>query len=222
MVRVIIGALVSAVAMFIIAFVFYATPLDRLAYAQTDLANIGDLQRTLSANLPRTGTYEIPGVDTPEQTEMYARGPVATIHYNADGFAAVDPAGLVVGLIFYFLVALVIGAALLGVGREVGDAGARMRLVALFALAASALIHLQEPLFYHHDWAHFLYRTLGDFLILAVPGLIIARWFLPVPERVPERVAERVPERGAGPVAARHPNDHPDDRRDPLDRDRLA
>lgn len=179
MARVIFGAIPAAIAMFVIGFIWFATPLAKLGYAGLDNAQAAAVQQSLAINLPSTGTYSVPGVDTPEQTNMYSQGPVATVHYNSKGFAAADPGALFGGLIFYFVIALLIGLALIGIDRRVPDFPSRAKLVAIFAIASSALIHLSEPIFYHHDWGHFIYLFIGHALMLAAAGLIIARWFLP-------------------------------------------
>lgn len=176
--RVIIGAAAAAVAMFIIGFIFYATPLAKLGTGSVDDRAAAAVQQVMAANLPETGTYAIPGIDTPAQTNMYSRGPVATVHYNSGGFAGMEPGALAGGLVLNFIVALLVGLALVGVADRVLDFGARARLVLIFAIAASALFHLKEPLFYHHDWSHFIYTFIADAIMLAVGGLIIARWFL--------------------------------------------
>jgi hypothetical protein len=177
--RVIIGAVAAAVAMFIIGFVLYATPLSKLAYASLDNPGAAAVQQSLAANLPRTGTYAIPNADaSAAQTVMYGQGPIATVHYNTNGFSS-DAGALVGGLVLNFVTALLIGAALLGLDRYVHDFPARGRIVVLFAVAASAYIHLGEPIFLHHDWLHFIYLFIADAAVLAAGGLIIARWFLP-------------------------------------------
>ena len=178
MIRVIIGAAVAAVAMFIIGFIFYATPLSRLGMANLDDAQAAAVQQALAASLPRTGTYSVPGTDTPAQTNMYSQGPIATVHYNTGGFAAEDMTALVMGLVFNFIVALLIGAALIGIDRRVPDFGSRARVAVIIAVGAAAYIHLGEPIYRHHDWGHFIYLFVADSLMLAAAGLILA-WFLP-------------------------------------------
>ena len=185
MVRVILGAAVAAVAMFIIGFIFFATPLARLGVASIDDAQAAAVQQALAANLPRTGTYTIPGNDTPAQTNMFSQGPIATVHYNTHGFAAVDTQSLAMGLAFNFIVALLIGAALFGIDKRVPDLGSRARVAVIIAVAAAAFTHLGEPIYWHHDWGHFIYLFVADSLMLAAAGLILA-WFLP---RVKETAA---------------------------------
>ena len=92
---------------------------------------------------------------------------------------------LVGGLVFYFVIALLLGLALIGIDRRVPDFPSRAKLVVIFAVAASAFMHLSEPIFYHHDWPHFLYLFVGDALMLSAAGLIIARWFLPKGQSAP-------------------------------------
>lgn len=176
--RVIIGAVAAAVAMFIIGFVLYATPLSKLAYASLDNPGAAAVQQSLAVNLPKTGTFAIPGMDTPEQTIMYGRGPIATIHYNTHGFSAADPGTLAAGFAFEFVIALVMGAALAGIAGHLPGFAGRARAVVLFSVAASAFIHLGEPIWYHHDWPHFVYLFVADALALSAGGLVIARWFL--------------------------------------------
>jgi len=178
MVRVIIGAMVAAIAMFIIGFIFFATPLARLGTANIDDTQAAAVQQALAANLPRTGTYAVPGTDTQAQTNMYSQGPIATVHYNTGGFAADDPSAIVFGLVFNFIVALLIGAALIGIDRRVPDFGSRARVAVIIAVAASAFNHLGEPIYWHHDWGHSIYLFVADSLMLAAAGLILA-WFLP-------------------------------------------
>ena len=178
MVRVIIGAAVAAVVMLIIGFILFATPLARLSMASLDDAQAAAVQQSLAANLPRTGTYSVPGLDTPAQTNMFSQGPIATVHYNTSGFAADDPTMLIVGLVFNFIVALLIGAALIGIDRRVPDLASRARVAVIIAVAASAFVHLGEPIYWHHDWGHFVYLFVADSLMLGAAGLILA-WFLP-------------------------------------------
>ena len=178
MVRVIIGAAAAAVVMFIIGFIFFATPLARLSMASLDDAQAAAIQQAMAANLPRTGTYSVPGTDTAAQTNMYSQGPIATVHYNTGGFAANDPKALVMGLVFNFIVALLIGAALIGIDRRVPDFGSRARVATIIAVAAAAFVHLGEPIYWHHDWGHFIYLFVADALMLAAAGIVLA-WFLP-------------------------------------------
>ena len=178
--RVVLGSAVAAVAMIVIGFILFATPLAKLNYAALGDMEAATVQQALASNLPKTGTYFVPDPNaSSQQTVMYGRGPIATIHYNRGGFPAMDPGSLFGGLVLNFIVALLIGTALLGIDARVPDFGSRARLVVLFSIAAAALMRLGMPFFYHHDWTHAIYTFAADAITLAVAGLIIARWFLP-------------------------------------------
>ncbi len=184
MIRVIIGAAAAAIAMFFIGFIFFATPLAKLGTANLEDAPAAAVQQALAANLPKTGTYSIPSVDTQAQTNMFSQGPIATVHYNTGGFAAMDTAALVGGLVFNFVVALLIGAALIGIDGRVPDFGSRARVAVLIAVAGAAFCHLGEPIYWHHDWPHHVYVFVADAAMLAAAGLILA-WFLPAARAAP-------------------------------------
>lgn len=183
MIRVLLGSIVAAIAMFIVGFIFFATPLAKLGSGSLGNAEAAAIQQSLAANLPSTGTYTVPSTDTPEQSVMYGQGPIATIHFNTAGFAGTDSGALVGGLVLDFVVMLLVGAALLGIDARVPDFPSRARLVVLFAVAAGAYMHLGEPIWLHHDIPHFLYLFVGDVAALIAGGLVIARWFLPGPSR---------------------------------------
>ena len=178
MVRVILGAAVAAVAMLVVGFLLFATPLNGLGTGNVGNAEAAQLQSALALNLPRTGTYAVPDPNTAEQTVMYGQGPVATVHYNTSGYGAGDPTMIVWGVVLNFIVALLIGLGLLGIDRRVSDFGSRARLVIPFAVAAAAFMHLSEPIYLHHDWGNALYTFFGNALALIVGGLIVA-WFIP-------------------------------------------
>ena len=184
MARVFIGAVVATIAMFFIGFIFFVTPLAKLSMAKIDDNQAAAVQQALAANLPRTGTYSVPGMDTQAQTNMFSRGPIATVHYNTGGFAAMDATSLVKGLVLNFIVALLIGAALIGIDRRVPDLGSRARVAVIIAVAAAAFAHLGEPIYWHHDWPHFLYLFIADSAMLAAAGIIVA-WFLPKSHAAP-------------------------------------
>jgi hypothetical protein len=110
---------------------------------------------------------------------MYGKGPIATVHYNRMGYGVADPGVLIAGFVHELIVALLMGFALLTIAARVPDFASRGRVVVLFALAGGVLMHLGEPIWYHHDWGHFIYLLVGDAAMLIVGGLVIARWFLP-------------------------------------------
>jgi len=165
--------------MFFIGFIFFGpTGLSHIATGSVTDAQAAAIQQSLAANLPNTGTFTVPSSESsPSQTVMYGQGPIATIHYNTAGFAAMDTKALGIGFAFDFVIALLIGLALLGISGRVEDFGSKARVAMIIAIAAAAYVHLSEPIYYHHDWPHFVYSFVADGLMLGAAGLILA-WFL--------------------------------------------
>ena len=179
MIRIVIGSLASAVAMLIVALLFFATPLAHIAYHSLDDAHGAALQLTLAQHLPSTGTNTVPNPTTQAGAIAFGKGPVATIHYNMAGFSPSSGAAFLPGFIHMYIVALLIGAALLGFAGAVTSFGERARVVGIFAIAASAYIHLADPIWMHGDWTYAIYLFAADAAALAVGGIILARWFMP-------------------------------------------
>ncbi len=175
-----LGALVSAFAMFIAAFLYFAGPLENIAYADANEAQSATVQAALAANLPETGTYMVPNPSTQSGTILYGKGPVATVHFNSKGFAVDGADGMIWGFALYLIVAIIMAYALSQLDRRVVDFRSRATVVIGFSVAASALNTLSDPIFMHQDWGYALFSFIGNTLILSIGGLLLARWFMPV------------------------------------------
>ncbi len=173
--RALVGAVAAAVAMFIIGFIFFATPLQALGTDTVDNARAAAVQQAMAANLPGTGTYFVPSGDTPEQTVMYGRGPIATIHYNSRGYSHSDPAVMIGGFVHMLVVALLMAAGLGALSRYVPSFSERVRLLVIGVVAAVTFMRLGGPIWFHHDWGNAIYATIADGLSLIVAGLIILK-----------------------------------------------
>jgi hypothetical protein len=183
-----LGAFVAAIAMFVTGFLFYATPLQGLAYSSVDDGKAAAVQGALADNLTAsgTGTYIIPNPSTSAGGVGYINGPIATVHFTASGFPIADMSVLAWGFLHEFIICFLLGWALMGIDRRIPDYISRSKTVIMFALAASAFIHLGNPIWYHHDWTYEIYRFIADAIMLTVAGMILARWFLPVAAEMPE------------------------------------
>lgn len=173
--RALIGAVAGAVAMFIIGFIFFATPLQRLALGNLDDTRAAQVQQSLAANLPATGTYYVPDGSTAAQSTMYGRGPVAVVHYNMGGFAVADPGVMITGFIHMLIVSILLALWLYGVSKHVVDPVERLKLLGLSVLAATIFMHLGNPIWFHQDWAYAIYLFIADTVSLAAAGVIILR-----------------------------------------------
>lgn len=175
MTRALIGAAVAAVVMFIIGFIFFATPLSKLGTGTLENAQAAAVQQALAANIPSTGTYAIPSADTPEQTVMYGRGPIATIHYNSKSFSVADPSIMVMGFVHMLIVTLLMAVGLFTVSRYVPSFSEKVRLLVLGTVGAAAFMRLGEPIWYHQDWGYAIYAFIADCVSLIAAGLVILK-----------------------------------------------
>ena len=179
MLRILIGSIAGGIAMYIVGFIFWVTPLNNLAFATASEVQDATVQTALAQNLPHTGHYIVPNPASPGGTVLYGRGPIATIEYNSGGSSATDTAIMVGGFIQEVVVALLIGMSLYGVSARVTDFNSRARLVIGFSTAVSLLIRLGNPIWFHADWRFAIYAFVADVAMLCAAGLVMARWFVP-------------------------------------------
>ena len=85
--RVVVGGVVAGIILFVVGFVFWETPLGELAYKSVDEGRNAAVQSALAQNLTESGTgaYIIPAHNKAGGAQLYARGPIATVHFNTRG-----------------------------------------------------------------------------------------------------------------------------------------
>lgn len=174
MVRTIAGGVVGGIAMYIIGFIFWGTPLSALAFHRADEQASANLQAAMAQALTPNGTgvYIIPDPATAQGTILYGKGPVATVFYNSSGFPVTDSAALIGGFILALVVGILIALALRFVAA---DFGSRARTTILFAIAAVLWVHIGQSVFNHAPWGYMLYLAFSDFIALVAAGLIAAK-----------------------------------------------
>lgn len=179
--RAVLGGLLGGVAMWVVGFIFWGTPLNLLAVTSTGDAASASVQAALAQHLGPTGTgaYLIPWPGTPSGTQMYGQGPVAMVFFNANGFALPDTAALIGGLVLSVICALVLAFALARVTAGM-TFGGRLTIVGLFAVAITAYSQLGQPIFNHAPWGYFVYLWISEIAGWLAAGAVIA-WLLPRP-----------------------------------------
>jgi hypothetical protein len=201
--RVLIGGLVAGLILFVVGFIFWATPLGELAYKTADDQQSAAVQLALSQNLTQTGTgaYVIPNPTTQQGGVQYSQGPIATVYFNTQGYSPDDMSTILPGLILA-LVAGVLIAVGLAFGARNANFAERARLVLFFSLGATIWTILTQPVMNHFGWGYWIYSFIAETTALVLAGLVVARWFLPHPH-----VA--APAAAAEPPQAREPEAHP-------------
>lgn len=186
MIRVVIGSILGGIAQWIVGFLFWGTPLSRIAFKVAPDAANAAVQSALAQTLTPTGTgtYYVPWPDTAQGTILHGRGPVAMIHFNLNGFPVMEPSSIVAGLVLSILTMLLLGLALYAIADRVRDFPSRAKLVVLVACAAALYFTLGQPVFnYFLPWPYFIYLAVSQIAGLIAGGLVVARWFLPADTR---------------------------------------
>ena len=195
MTRSFLGGIVAGLILFALGFLFWQTPLSGLAYKNLPDPQGAAVQTVLAQNLSQTGTgtYRIPDPKSQQGALLFAKGPIATVDYNTDGFSPTGTAGLIPGLIVAvvagFLLAFGIGA--VSAGRSFADLA---RLVVCASLGFCAWIFLATPIANHFGWGFWIYTFIVEAISFIVAGLVVARWFAPYGHVEPRVVAPGAPE----------------------------
>lgn len=176
--RLAVGSLAGGLAMMLAGFVFWATPLSSLAYANTNGTADNEIEHLLARALPHSGRYVIVSPATAEGPDRDSSGPIAQIDYNREG-ATEGPGKMLAGFALQVWTSSLIWLLLASVATRVTDLFSRVRLVTGFALACAGMVRLNDPVFIHTGWTYSVYALAADVAMLCASGLVIARWFLP-------------------------------------------
>ena len=181
MIRTVIGGLVGGVIIFVMSFIFWATPLGEIPYSTASHPQNAAVQQALGANLTEsgTGTYIIPAHQSAEGAVLYARGPIATVHFNTKGYSPDDMSMILPGFILALVAGLLMAFGLAAVGGGGRSFSSTARLVVLFSLGFCVWEYLATPVFNHFGWRYWIYAFTAESVSLILAGLVIARWFLP-------------------------------------------
>jgi hypothetical protein len=181
MVRTLIGGLVGGLIIFILGYVFWATPLGNIPFSHASDAQAAAVQTSMAQNLTPTGTgtYKIPDPRTREGASGYTNGPIAIVDYNTKGFAPEDMSMLLPGFIVSVVSGLLMAFGLASVGGGGRGFTGVARLVVLYSLGFTVWEFLGTPIFMHFGWGYWIYAFVAESVSLIVAGLVIARWFLP-------------------------------------------
>ena len=180
MIRTVIGGLVAGIIIFVAGFIFWATPLGEIPYSTADEAQNAAVQAALAQNLTPSGTgaYVIPAHNSAAGAVLYAKGPIATVHFNTKGYSPDDMSAILPGFIVAVVSGLLIafGLAAVGAGRSFASLA---QLVVCFSLGFTVWEFLGSPIFNHYGWGYWIYAFIAESVALILAGLVVARWFTP-------------------------------------------
>jgi hypothetical protein len=195
MVRTIIGGIVGGLILFVVGFIFWGSPLGEMPFDHAGDPQSAAVQRALDENLRPTGTgaYLIPNPTTPQGTETYGRGPIATVFFNTGGFSRDDMSMLLPGFVMAVIAGVLMAFGLAAVGGGGRSFASTARLVVFFSLGFTVWEYLATPIFMHYGWRFWIYSFAAETVSLILAGLVIARWFLP-PAPEPAAASPYAPE----------------------------
>jgi hypothetical protein len=185
--RTVIGGIVAGIIIFVVGFVFWATPLAEFAYKTAPDAQGAAVQLALAQNLSETGTgtYIIPAHDEAQGAVLYAQGPIATVHFNTSGFSPDDMSMILPGFIMALITGLMMAFGLAAVGGGGRSFAASAQLVVLFSIGLTVWTTLAQPVFNHFGWGYWIYSFISEATAFILAGLVVARWFLPPARSAP-------------------------------------
>ena len=181
MVRTLIGGLVGGIILFVVGYIFWATPLGDIPFSRASEAQNAAVQTALAQNLTEsgTGTYIIPAHQSAQGAQLYARGPIATVYFNTSGYSPDDMSMILPGFIVAVVSGLLMAFGLAAVGGGGRSFAATAQLVVCFSLGFTVWEFLGTPIFNHYGWGYWIYAFIAESVSLILAGLVITRWFLP-------------------------------------------
>jgi hypothetical protein len=188
MIRLFLGALLSAVVLFIWGYVFWSASGVMLQFmhplpdedAIVDLMQAKDLESgTYLAPFPDPAALD--GRDKEKQSVYLARrvkGPLMEIIYRKDGAASpTNPLVLARGFCHYFAASLLAGVLLIMAQPGLTHYPARVLFVFLIGVFATVAITFAGPIWFFHPWPTALYeaafQAIGWLLAGIVLGIVI-------------------------------------------------
>ena len=185
--RTLAGGIVAGIILFVVGFIFWATPLAEFAYRTADDQQGAAVQLALAQNLSESGTgaYIIPAHESAGGAVLYAQGPIATVFFNTSGYSPDDMSMILPGFIMALISGVLISlglSAVCGGGRSFSAAA---RLVIFFSVGVTIWTILAQPVFNHYGWGYWIYSFVAETTGLLLAGLVVARWFVPHPRSAP-------------------------------------
>jgi hypothetical protein len=182
--RVLLGALLAAVVLFVWGAVFWMA-LPFASAVMHPLPNGDALVRTLKESLPRSGVYLFPWPDETNTAaadpatgecdfvKKHREGPLVQLTYRTDGLDPMSAQTLLIGFGHLFVSALIAGGLLAAALPGLRSYGARVLFVFLLGVFASVAVDLAGPIWFHHPWEFPLMMAGFDTVNWLLAGLVL-------------------------------------------------
>jgi hypothetical protein len=180
MVKLGIGAVVAAIAMFMWGFVYWGTGIVDLFTHMTPQAETA-LSEALKTNLTSDGVYFVPEPNigtTEEWQQRMSQGPLAMINYRAEGAAPMTTT-MGLGFVHMLVTAFLIGLLLQMLLPVAPGYFERVKLVAAVGFVAVFQAHVGQPIWWHWPWSHAVLGSIYDFVSYLIAGAVLAYFVAP-------------------------------------------
>ena len=192
MIRLLAGAALSAVVLFVWGFVFWAASGVMYQFL-SPLPDEGEVAEALQKRNLESGTYLIPfparGADAQARADFRdrsIRGPLVEIVYHKEGVDPADPQPYVAGFCQFLAASLVAGVLLILAQPGLRPYPARVLFVALLGVFASVAVAFSKPVWFHHPWPAALYESAYVVVGWLLAGLAMAAVIRPAKPAAPK------------------------------------
>jgi len=187
MVRLLIGAVLSSIVLFVWGFAFWVISPLRFGVLRT-IPNEEAVIDALKKNLPETGVYLSPFAEESrfkedreaaqkELAEKHKEGPLVQIIYRKNGIDPMSPVTFAAGFANMLVASLLIGLLLKLALPGLASYSSRVLFVFVAGVFAAVTIDLSTPIWFHQPWGlplfNALYHASGWFLAGLVLGAVI-------------------------------------------------
>jgi len=171
-VRVIVAAALSALAMFVWGFAFWGPALNMSTKLMAPLPETVELDvlAPLRGEQVPSGMYVYPGPADPGNAAKMIEGPILHMAYTNTGVKPMDPVMFAKGLLHSFVLALLAGTVLSMALPATLSYGGRVLLLVLVSLMATLWTNLSDAIWYLYPWPY----VLGQIGYGLVAGLLMA------------------------------------------------
>ncbi|MBO6575205.1 MAG: hypothetical protein JJ896_07315 [Rhodothermales bacterium] len=176
--RLLLGSLLSAIALMIWGFVFWAGGGAAMGFSSLDVEAEQAVMSALAEHIPETGAYVLPDPETTSLEEWTARhlaGPLAFLHVTRAGTDPMSPRVYVLGFLHMFIVSFLIGLGMIRVLspstsyiRRIGFGGAVGVVVAFWS-------NLSDPIWFYEPWPYHLTTSLYDLVSFLIIGAVLGK-----------------------------------------------
>ena len=169
----------AALAMFVLGTIFWMSPLPYMTLSST--ANDDAASTALGKIFPTTGFYLVPGPHgEPKEIEaIYARGPIAFVHFVKEGFPMMEPSTFVKGYIHYFVIAVLLMIMLTKANALFDTFMCRVKFSTFIGVLGAVAICFSDPIWWHHTWGWHAMGALYTVLEFATAGAVLAKFSMP-------------------------------------------